>query len=70
MRQPTAVPQEFLQSLVGLPYPSARDLCNTARRDHRIKKTDGNPHVCTGDLRFDRVNLVIVKGRVTEASAG
>jgi hypothetical protein len=64
-------PEEFCKALIGLKEPGAKQLCKTYGKTYRVVLRNGKP---TGVkvLPFDgnRVNLVIVAGKVNQASRG
>ena len=57
-------------SLVGKTKEEALKLCKANGYFPRITMEDGVGFMMTMDFRFDRINLRIEKGLVTEASIG
>lgn len=57
-------------SLVGKTKKEALKLCKANGYFPRITKEDETNFMGTMDLRFDRINLSIEKGLVTQASIG
>ena len=60
----------FLASLTGLSQSAAEQKAAAAGFTTRIVSVDGVGRPVTMDFRYDRINLEIVSGNVTKATAG
>ena len=64
------VPDEFLESLLGLSEEEAVNRCIDNGHRVRVTRTDDRYYIITMDLRFDRVNLELDNGVITKADVG
>jgi hypothetical protein len=56
--------------LIGMEKQAAIDLCKTNGVAVRVRSEDGEAFIGTADLRMDRINIHVNKGKVTSASRG
>ena len=59
-----------LTILIGKSLFDAQEFCKLNKIKHRVVREDIHNYVITCDLRFDRVNLEIDEGVVTNAYIG
>jgi heat shock protein HslJ len=70
MQDEMATTQTFAETLVGMETAAAQKATEDAGYAFRVVEEDGVPLAVTSDLRVDRVNVVVVNGKVTSATAG
>lgn len=58
------------QDFVGMKYEDAERLAKKHKLRYRVVMIDGEPQAVTRDLRPDRLNFVLVKGKVTKVTKG
>ena len=63
--------QEFLPTLIGLPFKQAEEKINQTEIYYcRVVSVDGKPFGITDDFRQDRISLHVENDKVTQAYAG
>lgn len=60
----------ILEKFIGLTEKEAQELCWEESYQLRVTQKDGIQYVCTMDLRFDRINVIIVEDLVVRAEIG
>ena len=58
------------EAMKGMKVEDVKSKCDSRGYTIRITNEDGNAHIVTADLRFDRVNLQIENGIVIKANIG
>lgn len=67
MNQPSS---EFIENLYNKSYEEASDICRENKFELRIMKKDDVDYFGTCDLRFDRINIHIKNGIITNCYTG
>ena len=58
------------QSLVGMPVEKAQKACDDRKLKHRVIEIDGEPQMRTQDMRPERLNFKVKKGKITSVTMG
>jgi hypothetical protein len=62
--------KELASTVVGMTLEAAVKVITASECEHRVAEQDGEGSALTMDYRFDRLNLVVADGSVTDARVG